>query len=92
MQRRYLTLAATLLLVILSPAAQAADDLAIEHQGASRHALMHAPSPMPAGKLPLMIYLHGTRPPGWKNHTQPAMDSMADREGVLTAYPEPVGF
>ena len=47
---------------------------------------------MPAGKLPLLVYLHGVRPPDWKNHTQREIDVLADRDGALAAYPEAIGF
>ena len=47
---------------------------------------------MPAGKLPLLVYLHGVRPPDWQNHTQREIDILADRDGALAAYPEAIGF
>lgn len=73
-------------------AALAQEDLGIEHQRVVRHSLIHAPSPLPPGKLPLLIYLHGVRPANWKNHTQGEIDTLADRDGVLAAYPEAIGF
>jgi polyhydroxybutyrate depolymerase len=83
---------AAIALQILCPAALAQEDLVIEHQGVARHALIHAPQPAPDGKLPLLIYLHGVRSADWKNHTQGEIDALADRDGVLTAYPEAIGF
>ena len=77
---------------VLCQTASAQEDLAIEHQGIARHALLHAPSPMPAGKLPLLIYLHGVRPADWNNHTQREIDILADRDGALAVYPEAIGF
>lgn len=77
---------------IFCHAALAQEALTIEHQGVGRHALLHAPSPIPAGKLPLLIYLHGVRPPDWKNHTQREIDIVADRDGALAVYPEAIGF
>jgi polyhydroxybutyrate depolymerase len=73
-------------------AALAQEDLGIEYQGVVRHTLIHAPSPARDGKLPLLIYLHGVRPANWKNHTQGEIDTLADRDGVLAAYPEAIGF
>ncbi|MBV8849179.1 MAG: alpha/beta hydrolase fold domain-containing protein [Methylobacteriaceae bacterium] len=70
----------------------AQDAQTIEHQGIARQVLVRAPSPAPAGKLPLLLYLHGVRPVDWKNHSDRALDALADREGVVTAYPEAVGF
>jgi polyhydroxybutyrate depolymerase len=83
---------AAIALQILCQAAAAQEDLVIEHQGVARHALIHAPQPAPDGKLPLLIYLHGVRPADWKNHTQGEIDTLADRDGVLAAYPEAIGF
>jgi len=77
---------------ILCQAALAQDDLAIEHQGVIRHALLIAPSATLAGKSPLLIYLHGIRPKDWKNHTQREIDTLAYREGIIAAYPEAIGF
>jgi polyhydroxybutyrate depolymerase len=67
------------------------EDLAVEHQGIARHVLLHMPSAAPANKLPAVIYLHGVRPADWKNHTQREIDTLADRDGVLAAYPEAIG-
>jgi polyhydroxybutyrate depolymerase len=91
MKPAHLVLAAIALHVLCQPAT-AQQDLVIEHQGVARHALIHAPQPAPDGKLPLLIYLHGVRPADWKNHTQREIDTLADRDGVLAAYPEAIGF
>jgi polyhydroxybutyrate depolymerase len=72
--------------------ASAQDELTIEHQGIARHAILHQPSATLVGKSPLLIYLHGVRPKDWKNHTQREIDVLADREGVITVYPEAIGF
>jgi polyhydroxybutyrate depolymerase len=79
-------------LQLLCGAAPAQQELTIEHQGVDRRVLVHAPSPAREGKLPLLIYLHGVRPPDWKNHSQREIDIVADRDGVLAAYPEAIGF
>jgi polyhydroxybutyrate depolymerase len=86
------TVAVAIFFQLLCQTVSAQEDLTIEHQGTARHALLHAPSPAPAGKLPLLIYLHGVRPTDWKNHTQHEIDTLADRDGVLAAYPEAIGF
>jgi poly(3-hydroxybutyrate) depolymerase len=80
---RIAVIAAILLQFLCWPASAQEEDLAIEHQGIARHVLLHVPSPPPSGKLPLVIYLHGIRPKGWKNHTQREIDTLADRDGVL---------
>jgi polyhydroxybutyrate depolymerase len=77
---------------LLCRPASAQQDMSIEHQGIARHALLYQPSAAPADKLPLIIFLHGVRPAGWKNHTQRELDALADRDGVLTAYPEAIGY
>jgi polyhydroxybutyrate depolymerase len=81
----------TVLLSLCAPASAQNVDLAIEHQGVARRAILHTP-PSASGKLPLIIYLHGKRPENWKNHTLSQLDTVADRDGVLTAYPEAIGF
>jgi polyhydroxybutyrate depolymerase len=80
------------LLQLVCQSASAQEKLAIEHQGIIRHAILHQPSATLVGKSPLLIYLHGVRPKDWKNHTQREIDVLADREGVITVYPEAIGF
>jgi len=77
--------------LLCRPALAQEEDLAVEHQGIARHVLLHMPSAAPANKLPAVIYLHGVRPADWKNHTQREIDTLADRDGVLAAYPEAIG-
>jgi polyhydroxybutyrate depolymerase len=84
-------LAAAVSFALLCQPASAQDDLTIEHQGVARHALLHQPPTAPTGKSPLIVFLHGVRPPDWKNHTQPEIDRLADRDGALAAYPEAIG-
>lgn len=86
---RYLIVAA---IWLCASAAAAADiDLAIEHQGGARRAILHVPAAA-SGKLPVIVYLHGRRPEGWINHTLSQLDTVSDRDGVLAAYPEAIGF
>jgi polyhydroxybutyrate depolymerase len=92
MGRARIVLAAAIpLQFLLQPASAQDEDLAIEQQGVVRHVLLHLPSASPAGKWLLIIYLHGLRPENWKNHTQPEIDALADRDGALAAYPEALG-
>jgi polyhydroxybutyrate depolymerase len=83
--------AAILFQFFLLPAAALEEDLAIEHQGIARHVLLHLPPAASVDRLPLLIYLHGLRPEGWKNHSQATIDTLADRDGALAAYPEAIG-
>jgi polyhydroxybutyrate depolymerase len=68
----------------------AGDEFVIEHQGIARHYLMHRPSNDEDRPRPLVIYLHGLRPAGWKNRTQPEIDTAADRGDFVAVYPEAV--
>jgi polyhydroxybutyrate depolymerase len=76
-----------LALLLSSQAVSAGDEFAIEHQGTARHYLMHRPSDNAAVR-PVVMWLHGLRPPGWKNHTLAEVDAAADREGFVVVYPE----
>jgi polyhydroxybutyrate depolymerase len=77
--------------VLLSSALVHADEEpAIDHQGTSRHYLMHRPTGNEGAERPLLIYLHGLRPEGWKNHTREEIDAAADREGFVAVYPEAI--
>ena len=71
-------------------AAHAAEPLTIEHQGLTREYLEHRSSAPATAPQPLLIYLHGVRPPNWKNHTEPTIDALADREAVIVVYPKAV--
>jgi polyhydroxybutyrate depolymerase len=78
------------LAVLFSSQTMHGDEFAIEHQGVARHYLMHRPSTDERSTRPLVIYLHGTRPAGWKNHTLAAIDTAADRGDFVAVYPEAV--
>jgi polyhydroxybutyrate depolymerase len=93
MIRRFMFLGIVPALVALalsfsSQITRAADEFAIDHQAIARHYLMHRPSGDDGSPSPLVVYLHGLRPPGWKNHTQTETDTAADREGFVAVYPE----
>ena len=67
-----------------------AEPLTLEHQGIARQYLEHRPAAAPAGPLPLMIYLHGVRPPDWKIRTRPELDALAGKSGFIAVYPKAV--
>jgi polyhydroxybutyrate depolymerase len=79
-----------LVLLFSSQTMYAGDEFVIEHQGIARHYLAHRPSNNEDLPRPLVIYLHGLRPAGWKNHTQAEIDTAADRGDFVAVYPEAV--
>jgi polyhydroxybutyrate depolymerase len=80
-------LTAALVFSLSSPALYAGDEFTIEHQATARQYLMHLPSGGEHSIRPLVIYLHGLRPPGWKNHERTEINAAADREGFVVVYP-----
>lgn len=44
------------------------------------------------GPKPLLLYLHGARPPEWKNVRWPQLTGLADEHGLVVLNPEAVGF
>jgi polyhydroxybutyrate depolymerase len=77
------------LAVLFSSSTVCADEeFAIDHQDIPRHYLMHRPAGDAASPMPLLVYLHGSRPAGWRNHTRAEIDAAADREGFVVVYPE----
>ena len=63
----------------------------LEVGGLTRSYLLHVPPTLPAGPAPLVLVFHGGggNGPGIERLTR--FSELADREGVLIAYPEGVG-
>jgi poly(3-hydroxybutyrate) depolymerase len=85
-----ITLTVALLLPFLLRSAVALEqDLAIEHQGIARQVILHVPDAAPAGKLPLIIYLHGVRPDDWKITRSPRSTRWRTATAFSPPIPEP---
>jgi len=80
----------------VAPAAAAAADRATQARtiavgGLTRSYLLHVPPALPAGPVPLVLALHGGGGHGVGSERLTRFSELADREGVLGAYPEGVG-
>lgn len=63
----------------------------IEVGGLTRTYLLHLPPALPAGPAPLVLVFHGGGGNGPGTERLTRFSELADREGVLVAYPEGVG-
>jgi polyhydroxybutyrate depolymerase len=59
--------------------------------GLTRTYLLHVPPTLPAGPAPLVLVFHGGGGTGLGAERLTRFSELADREGVLVAYPEGVG-
>lgn len=64
---------------------------ALEVGGLTRTYLLHVPPTLPAGPAPLVLVFHGGGGNGLGTERLTRFSELADREGVLVAYPEGVG-
>jgi polyhydroxybutyrate depolymerase len=76
-------------------ASRAADRATQSHTlavgGLTRTYLLHVPPTLPAGPAPLVLVFHGGGGNGPGTERLTRFSELADREGVLVAYPEGVG-
>lgn len=63
----------------------------LEVGGRTRTYLLHVPPTLPAGPAPLVLVFHGGGGNGPGTERLTRFSELADREGVLVAYPEGVG-
>jgi len=63
----------------------------IEVGGLTRTYLMHVPPSLPAGGAPLVLVFHGGGGDGPGTERLTRFSELADREGLLVAYPEGIG-
>ena len=63
----------------------------IEVGGLTRTYLMHVPPSRPAGGAPLVLVFHGGGGDGPGTERLTRFSELADREGLLVAYPEGIG-
>jgi polyhydroxybutyrate depolymerase len=63
----------------------------LEVGGLTRTYLLHVPPTLPAGPAPLVLVFHGGGGNGPGTERLTRFSELADREGVLVAYPEGVG-
>jgi polyhydroxybutyrate depolymerase len=83
--------------LLLASLAAAADPLpltggatvaaSLEHDGLQRVLLLHAPAHV-AGRLPLVLALHGGSSSAAATERFTGFDAIADREGFIVAYPQ----
>ncbi|MCA3626958.1 MAG: hypothetical protein IOC49_06915 [Methylobacterium sp.] len=62
------------------------------HQSVERKYLEYVPKDGKTGPRSVLIDLHGLRPANWKNWIAPALQGLADREGLLVLRPEAINF
>jgi polyhydroxybutyrate depolymerase len=63
----------------------------VEIGGLTRSYRLHAPAALPAGPAPLVLVFHGGGGNGPGTERLTRFSELADREGLLVAYPEGVG-
>jgi polyhydroxybutyrate depolymerase len=68
-------------------------EIRLQSGGIERTCLIHVPTPAPKGPMPLLLALHGGggTAEGMVRLTESRFDRLADRDGVLVAYPQGVG-
>jgi polyhydroxybutyrate depolymerase len=74
---------------VFSSASCAAEGLTLTHQGTARTAVLHRGAGA-AGPRPLVIALHGQGGTGEDFRGWAKLDTVADREGFIVAYPDAV--
>ena len=63
----------------------------LEVGGVTRSYLLHVPPALPAGSAPLVLVFHGGGGTGTGVERLTRFSELADREGVLVAYPDGIG-
>lgn len=92
MKRAMAWLIAACSVAAVPPAAAAPATLnTLEVGGLTRTYLLHVPPTRPAGPAPLVLVFHGGGGTGPATERLTRFSELADREGVLVAYPEGVG-
>jgi polyhydroxybutyrate depolymerase len=76
----------TTLAVVVAPGRTS--DLSLQSSGVPRTYRLHRPATAPSGPLPLVIMLHGAPDTGKSFERLTGLDSVADRDGFLVAYPD----
>jgi len=67
-------------------------ELAVEHDGRTRTALVYVPATLPAGKpAPVVLNFHGGGGNAAAHRAYVRMDALADREGFIVVYPNGTG-
>lgn len=84
-------LLAVLSLVAVSSAYAADLEVKLPHGGRARSYLLHVPDILPSGPRSLVVVLHGSDGNAWEARRISGMDSEADREGFIVAYPNGTG-
>src|SRR5258706_9575506 len=88
----WLLAAAWSVAVVLPAAADRATQIpTIEVGGLTRTYLLHVPPSLPAGPVPLVLVFHGGGGNGIGPERLTRFSELADREGLLVAYPGGVG-
>lgn len=75
-----------------SATARGQDAQNLEHDGIKRNYLSYTGKTAASGPRPLLVYLHGYRPPEWKNWRYPQLESLADKHGLVVLNPEAINF
>jgi polyhydroxybutyrate depolymerase len=77
----------------VAPAAVGDHELAVEHDGRTRTALVHVPEQAAEGKpLPVVLNFHGGGGNAREHREYVRMDALADREGFIVVYPNGTGW
>lgn len=80
-----------LLASVLARAEAADPKLTLSYGGVDRSYLIHLPSPLPSGPLPLVVVLHGGGGSAEGAVKQTGFDAAADRHGFIAVYPNGTG-
>jgi polyhydroxybutyrate depolymerase len=68
-------------------------ELALEHDGRTRTALVHVPEQAGGGRpLPVVLNFHGSGGNARDHREYVRMDTLADREGFIVVYPNGTGW
>ncbi len=62
-------------------------ELALQHGGRARRALVHVPPTHPGQRLPVMLAFHGGGGEAAGFQADAGLDAVADREGFIVVYP-----
>ena len=81
------------LVFLLAPVLAWGDDPEVKlgSGGLDRSYLIHLPSPLPAGPLPMVVVVHGGGGSAEGAHKQTGFNAYADRYGFIAVYPNGTG-
>jgi polyhydroxybutyrate depolymerase len=77
--------------LVMPSAANAGSEHTLEVGGRQRTYWLHLPTPLPKGKLPVVLVFHGGTGTGKGLEKLTKFSQLADREGFIAVYPDGIG-